>query len=203
MPQRNGTNSRSSPTPTPIKVNIVALHNNPDLDAIAAYWLAKQHPGIFKGIDKADIEFWPQGPPSDGRTAIELQEEGILCLDVGEGPYDHHPHDEENLKCATDLVAEYLGIQDDITYKRILDYVRMHDLDGPTTLSRNLRETENLPNSFAQNASLIESFSLVNIMGIIKKRYKKPLAFIEWVCGILTDFTSNKSFSGLKSKANS
>ena len=159
----------------PLKVNKIVFHQNPDLDCIGCYFLAKTYSQIgFLGIEQAKIEFWPQGPPPDGRTAEEHEKEGTICFDVGEGRFDHHPHGKHLDKCATDLVAEFLGVADDIKLSRILDYIRMHDLEGPTSLSRALRN-RGVSEEIVRKVSVLENHSLAILVGSSKKKSERRI----------------------------
>lgn len=153
----------NSDTIKPLTVNKVVLHKHPDIDAIGACWLASKYPKVFIGIGKAPIEFWSQGLPTDGRTAEEHEKEGTICFDVGGGRFDHHPHGKCLNKCASDLVAEYVGAANDLAFRQILAYIRLRDLEGPTSLSRALRE-KGLPEEICQKVSLLETFSLTSVM---------------------------------------
>lgn len=149
----------------PFRVKKIVFHEYPDLDCIGCYFLAMTYSQIgFLDIEKAKIEFWPQGPPPDGRTAEEHEKEGTICFDVGEGRFDHHPHGQNGKpfdKCATDLVAEFLKVSDEPSLLRILDYIRMQDLEGPSSLSRSLRE-EGVQEDLIRKASLLEETSLAS-----------------------------------------
>jgi hypothetical protein len=175
----------------PIQVKKVVLHEHPDLDAIAAYWLALTFSQIgFLCIENAPIEFWSQGPPPDGRTAEEHEKEGTVCFDVGEGRFDHHPHGANGKpldKCATDLVAEFLGVSNHKPLKQILAYVRMHDLEGPTSFSRSLWR-EDLPDEVAEKAHLLEAFSFIGVITNVRRVLKNEKRLIEWVCRQLTAY---------------
>ena len=173
---------------TPILVQKVILHEHPDLDAIGAYWLAKTFSQIgFLGIEDAPIEFWPQGAPPDGKTAEEHEKEGTVCFDVAEGRFDHHPHGKCPDKCAADLVAEFLGVRDDQSLKNLLDYIRMYDLEGPTSLSRRLRD-EDYPEEIVRKVSLLENQSLANVISNERSALKNEKSLISRVCRHLSAF---------------
>ena len=163
----------------------VVLHFHPDLDAMAAYWLARQLPGTFIGIETAPIEFWPQGPPPDGRDAFEHEREGTICFDVGQGPFDHHPHGKDLKKCALDLVADFVGASNFRPLQQILGYIRMHDLEGPTVLSRSLREM-GIAEETVSRAMLLETNSLVSVISHMQHKLTDSLQLVNWVCGQLS-----------------
>jgi len=163
----------------PFLVKKIVFHEHPDLDCIGCYFLARTYSQIgFLGIEQAKIEFWPQGPPPDGRTAEEHEKEGTICFDVGEGRFDHHPHGKCLDKCATDLVAEFLGVSDDIKLSRILGYIRMHDLEGPSSISRRLRN-QGLPEEIVRKVSLLEDSSLAALLTAIHKQKNSNRQILE------------------------
>ncbi len=163
----------------PLKSNKIVFHQHPDLDCIGCYFLARTYSQIgFLGIEQAKIEFWPQGPPPDGRTAEEHEKEGTICFDVGEGRFDHHPHGKCLDKCATDLVAEFLGVDNDVSLLCILDYIRMHDLEGPTSLSRTLRN-HGFPAEVVNKVSLLENNSLAALLAVSSKQGKNYRKILE------------------------
>ena len=158
----------------------VRLHERPDLDAITAYWLARKFgQDIFKDINDAPVTFWPQ--QSMAETPAELEAKGIICFDVGEGRFDHHPHGKCTTQCATDLVAEFLQITEDVALQRILDYVRLHDLEGPTSTSRVLREN-GTSDEMVTKTALLESFSLASVIANLRQS-QKDHELIDWLCG--------------------
>jgi len=176
----------------PIPVKKVILHIKPDLDAIAAYWLAKCFPPAFPGIETAPVEFWSAGqPPPDGRTWEEHEAEGTVCFDVAQGRFDHHPHGKCLDKCAVDLVADFLGLSEERTLEQILGFIRMHDLEGPKALTIALRQL-GISEEIVEMADLLQSFSLYSIVDSLRKRHhRKEHSLISEVCTIL-DFEYQK-----------
>jgi hypothetical protein len=174
------------PQPKAIPVSKAVLHTKPDLDAITAYWLAKSHSETFPGIEKAPIEFWPAGtPPPDGRSCEAHEAEGTICFDVGEGRFDHHPHGKCLDKCATDLVADYLGLTKEVALQQILGFIRMHDLEGPMALTIALRRL-GVSEEIIERADLLQSFSLYSVVDSLRSRHHgKEQSLINEVCAIL------------------
>lgn len=155
-----------SPNP-PIHVKEIVIHSNPDLDAICSYMIARYiAPSLFPGIKKAPISFVSQGPPPNGKTAEELEKEGYLAFDVWEGRFDHHPHDKLQEKSASQLVAEYCGVEDDPALIKLLAYVQLHDLEGPTSLSRNLEQRRVDP-KLVEKVRLLEAHQLSAVLPIL------------------------------------
>jgi len=168
-------------------VKAVVLHNNPDLDGIAAYWLALRHPKVFIGIESAPIKFYSQEAPPDGRTAEEFEKDGWIAFDVWESRFDHHPHDKCPGLCATDLVAEFLGIADDLALIDTLSYIRMHDLEGPIISSLTLREL-GTSDDIVEKVKLLENFSFPKLITSLRRRYHRHESkLIKEVCFILED----------------
>lgn len=170
----------------PIPATRIILHMKPDLDAIAAYWLASRFPQAFPGIETAPIEFWSAGkPPPDGRTWEEHEAEGTICFDVAQGRFDHHPHGKCLTKCATDLVADFLGLSEERTLEQILGFIRMHDLEGPKALTIALRQL-GVPNDIVEMADLLQSFSFYSVVDSLRKRHhRNEQRLIGEVCTIL------------------
>jgi hypothetical protein len=149
------------------EIKAYRTHTNPDPDAAGGIWLLRRFSHI-KGAHTATIDFVSQ--ETKGESTEELEKQGIICIDTGEGRFDHHPHGSKPGKCAMDLVADYLGLSDDPAIQRILDFIRMHDLEGPKSLSRRMRE-QNLDSNLIGKVSLLEDFSLVPILN----------GFVEWL----------------------
>lgn len=172
------------------KVKEVVLHHHPDLDSIAAFWLAKKHPEVFCNIndDNLRITFSSQeGPLPYNLSADELEKRGIICFDVGSGRFDHHPHGKCLDKCALDLVADFLGLYEDKALKLILDFVRLIDLEG-RNVARNLREAGCKP-EHAKKVDLLEDFSLAAIISVQRRILNdQPKLLIDWLCKFLDSF---------------
>jgi len=99
--------------------------------AILAYFGEQKYPGI----SDAAIKFLPELPP--GKSAVDLEQEGILALDMGGGKFDHHRDDRAKEKsCLVDLVLADLGLKDNPVVEKIRQYARRDDLEGKGTLSK-------------------------------------------------------------------
>ncbi|MBI2984940.1 MAG: hypothetical protein HYY50_04950 [Candidatus Kerfeldbacteria bacterium] len=121
----------------PLAIHTVAMYPRPHPDNIVALWLLREFgEPLFPGIGQAKIVFWNQLP--DGRTADQLEQEGVLLIDLGGGRFDHH-HDEhisDKQTCATTLVAKFLGVDQRPELKKLLEYVRRDDLEGRGIVSK-------------------------------------------------------------------
>jgi len=89
----------------------------------------------YPGISKAVIEYMIELPK--GKTADSLEREGILCIDLGGGRFDHHRQTRMQERfCATDLVAKDLGIDTNPGLEKIITYARRDDLEGKGIISK-------------------------------------------------------------------
>ena len=119
-----------------LQFHTIASFAKPQPDTIAAIFLLKRFgEGHFPGVGTAKLEFWTNTP--DGKTAEQLEQEGVLLIDLGLGRFDHHNHlvDGKPTKCASELVAAALGLTDDPALKKLLAYARRDDLEGKGTIS--------------------------------------------------------------------
>ncbi len=125
----------------PIKVNGLLTHKHPDLDAVLSLHLMIKHgETLFPGAKDADISFVSANRLPGGKTAADLEAEGIIAVDTGGGRLDTHPVDGEPNKdkwdtCASQLVAEALGVADDAEYRFLLPYTMNHDARGQSLTS--------------------------------------------------------------------
>lgn len=117
-------------------IHTIASFAKPQPDTIAAIFLLKKFGEVeFPGVTDAQLELWTQLP--DGKTADELEADGYLLIDLGGARFDHHNHLENGrpTKCASELVAQALGLTDDPALKKLLAYARRDDLEGKGTIS--------------------------------------------------------------------
>jgi 2'-5' RNA ligase len=110
---------------------IIVLPTRPQPDTIGAIFLLQKFGGKkLSGIESASIEVRPQ--LGVGETFESLLTKNILALDLGGGPLDHHGSDYST----TELVAKYLGVQNDKSLQQILAYANRDDKEGKGTISR-------------------------------------------------------------------
>lgn len=104
--------------------------------AIAVFLLYEFGEKHFSGISKANLKFWTALP--EGKTAGQLESEGILPIDLGGGTFDHHhgEHGRNKTDSAATLIAKYLGIADKPELKKLLAYAKRDDLEGKGTISQ-------------------------------------------------------------------
>ncbi len=98
---------------------------------LAIFLLQKFGAAKYPGIDKAVIEI--RQVLDAGDTVASLKEQGIICLDVGGGQFDHHANTQG--KILSQLVAEDLGILQDPALKKMLAYAERDDKFGMGTIS--------------------------------------------------------------------
>ncbi|MBZ0263574.1 hypothetical protein K8I28_02805 [bacterium] len=117
-------------------------HCTPDLDALFSIYLIRTHgESLFEGIASAPVEFTSANSLPDGKSAQELENEGVLALDTGGGRFDNHPipgktNEEKWDTCAAKLVAEELGVADDPMYRYLLPFAVLQDTQGQSLYSR-------------------------------------------------------------------
>lgn len=140
----------------PIPISSVLTHENPDLDAILSVLIIKRFgETLFPGVTNANILFSPAGQLPGGKTATELEQNGILAVDIGGGRFDTHPvnneMDAKKLKrCAADLVAEAVGILHNENWETLVEYVRLQDTEARSINSRDyLHHLGSLPTIFS------------------------------------------------------
>lgn len=111
-------------------INTLLTHWNPDFDAGFGVWLLRKF-GEEKwlGVEKARIEFLKSDRLPKGKTAMELEMEGKLCVDIGKGRYDHHQLEHNTTECAATLIARDLEISD-LAVENLLKLAVRDDLSG-------------------------------------------------------------------------
>ena len=101
-------------------------------DTILAIFLLKKFGGKkYPGIGGAEIEIRQVLAEND--TPVSLKEKGVICLDVGQGEFDHHA-DKEG-KILSELVARDLEIATDPALAKLLAYAARDDKFGMGTIS--------------------------------------------------------------------
>lgn len=120
----------------------ILTHESPDLDAIMSVLLmTKFGEEKFPGVSTAKIEFASAGKLPGGKSPAELEEEGILCLDIGGGRFDTHPvgtqmDKNKRERSASDLVGEELGLIYDENWAPLIEYARLQDTQGYSLSSK-------------------------------------------------------------------
>lgn len=110
----------------------VLLPTRPQPDTLIAIFLLKKFGReIFPGVERAEIRVSQIVP--EGETEQTLEEKGNILIDLGAGRFDHHA--QQGSTTASQLVAEYLGVQDNPALTKMLTYARRDDMFGKGTLS--------------------------------------------------------------------
>lgn len=112
-------------------VSTIVIPTRPQSDTIVAIFLLTTFGRErFPGVEHATVEI--RATLGAGETFDSLLAQGILALDMAEGPLDHHY---KNL-CTSELTARYLGIEKDPSLAQLLNWARRDDKEGKGTLSR-------------------------------------------------------------------
>ncbi len=113
------------------QIGKILLPTRPQPDTVVAIYLLKAYgEDKFPGITNALIETKPT--LNIGESFESLLEDGVLAIDIGGGPLDHHGKQE----CTSELVASYLDILKDPSISQMLAYAKRDDKDGKGTISR-------------------------------------------------------------------
>lgn len=110
----------------------IILPTRPQPDTLVAIFILKYYgKERFPGIENAVIKVWQAWPANETEESLETQ--GFVLLDFGGGKFDHH--NKEIKTTASDLVAEYLGVIDDSSLAKLLEYAKRDDFFGKGTMS--------------------------------------------------------------------
>ncbi len=113
-------------------VKAIILPVRPQPDTLVAIFLLKRFgKEQFPGIENAELEVWQKIP--DGKTGEEFEREGYILIDIGGGKFDHH--DFRGKTTASQMVADFLGISEDPSIAKMLEYARRDDFFGKGTVS--------------------------------------------------------------------
>ena len=115
-----------------IRVNELLTHKKGHIDEYFGVWQLKRFgEEIFPGVEEAPINYLKTGSvePNPTKTESLLRDEGKLYVGIGGGCFDEHANAFRGRLegCASSLIAEYLGIQDDPKLKPILEMVKRAD----------------------------------------------------------------------------
>lgn len=114
------------------KFHTIVIPTRPQPDTIAAIFLLKFFGSEkYPGIKEAKIESRNTLPK--GETPESMAERGYFLLDIGGGPFDHHAA--RGKVTASQLVANDLGISDNPTLSKLLQYAERDDKYGKGTIS--------------------------------------------------------------------
>ncbi len=153
------------------KITAIITHPHFQADTLAALaLLAYFGESRYPGIGDAPIKFLAELPP--GQTGDQLEQKGVLALDMGGGSFDHHRDDRKKEKdCLTDLVIAELGLKSNPLVAKIRLWARRDDLEGKGTLSRD---------------TLDRAFGLSGLIQNLNRKYKdNPVRIVQIVLPIL------------------
>lgn len=109
---------------------VLPTRSQPDT-LVAIFILKKFGESRFPGIKEAEIDFWQVVP--EGETEESLDRQGIILIDLGGGKFDHHGARVKTT--ASNLISEYLGINEDPALAKLLEYAQRDDFYGKGTIS--------------------------------------------------------------------
>lgn len=122
----------------------IVLPTRPQPDTLVAIFILKKFgEDRFPGIKEAEVDVWQTIP--DGATEQNLDTKGVLLIDIGGGRFDHHAAKEQTT--ASNLIASYLGVLENLALAKLLAYARRDDFYGKGTIS-----TDTLDRAFGLSA---------------------------------------------------
>lgn len=123
----------STPRPAGSKTYTqIILPTRPQPDTLVAIFILKKFgEEAFPGIREAKIDFWQVMPA--GETEESLDKKGVILIDLGGGRFDHHGT--KSKTTASDLISSHLGISDDPSLAKLIEYARRDDFYGKGTIS--------------------------------------------------------------------
>lgn len=108
------------------------MPTRPQPDTLVAIFLLKRFgKEKFPGVEEAGVEVWQKLP--EGKSGEELEREGYILIDIGGGKFDHH--DQKGKTTASQMAADFLGISEDASIAKMLEYARRDDIFGRGTVS--------------------------------------------------------------------
>lgn len=150
----------------------IVLYPKPQPDTTAAVFLLRKF-GEEKlpGVSKAKLEFWSEIPKD--KTADQLEQEGYLLIDLGNGRFDHHAYlkDGKPTTCTSELVAKFLGIENDPALKKLLTFAKRDDLEGKGIISQDpLDRAFGLP-GIIMNLNKVHGQNLEKVVNLVLEIY--------------------------------
>ncbi len=118
-----------------MKYHSIILHEYPDLDAILSSWLMiKFGEEQYSGVANASLVFMPMHTDFFAKGEDQIKADGFLALDIGGGKFDNHASKVPTSSAM--LVANALGIGNDPSLKKLLNFVHHQDVEGRGLSSR-------------------------------------------------------------------
>lgn len=110
----------------------IILPTRPQPDTLVAIYILKKYgQEKFPGIETAKIEIRPTLQSNE--TEESLANAGCFLIDLGGGKFDHH--NKEQKTTASNLISEYLGVREDASLAKLLEYAERDDFYGKGTMS--------------------------------------------------------------------
>jgi len=110
----------------------IILPTRPQPDTVIAVFILQTYGKTnFPGIEHARITFAPLFPKEE--TPESLEKKGIIAIDIGTGPFDHHAS--KTKTTASMLIAEALGVSEAPALAKLLEYAERDDFYGKGTIS--------------------------------------------------------------------
>lgn len=109
---------------------VLPTRTQPDT-LVAIFLLKKFGENRFPGIRDAEVDFWQVIP--SGENEESLIRKGVIVMDLGGGRFDHHAKTPKTT--ASHLIAGYLGIKEDASLAKLLEYAERDDFYGKGTVS--------------------------------------------------------------------
>jgi hypothetical protein len=147
------------------KTLTIVLPTRPQPDTLVAIFLIKEFGNEkFPGVKDAQIDIQPLLPQESFENLLQ---KGILAIDVGGGPLDHHGKN----TCASQLVAKMFEIENDPSVSKLLAYAMRDDREGRGIVSVD---------------PLDRSFGLSGLIGSLNKQYQSdPQKVVDYVLPLL------------------
>ncbi len=115
-----------------IPITHILTPTRPQVDTVLAVYLLRTYgEKEFPGIGAAVCRVSPKLP--DGKNGAQLEAEGVLCIDIGGGKFDHHGRAEKVTAC--DLIVRYLRVEREPSIQKMLELARRDDFYGKGTVS--------------------------------------------------------------------
>jgi hypothetical protein len=113
------------------QIKKIQLPTRPQVDTLITFFIiSKFGKEMFQGFDTAELVINPLVP--EGETFETLIEKGTLCIDVGNGPFDHH---NTNEKSSAEKALKYFDQEKNTALTKLLE-LALRSEQGKGTLSQ-------------------------------------------------------------------
>lgn len=144
---------------TTYNINKILLPVRPQIDTCIAIFILVEYGNDFFTISGLEVEIRKEslGTISDK----EMWEKGFIAIDTGNGLFDHH--DETEKTTATQLVINFLGLEDNMSIQKLKEIAERDDFYGKGTLS---------------NDPLDRAFGLPGLLASLNKTYSSDPSYV-------------------------